>query len=423
MRLPHQNLPDPANHGNAPSKMPLSPLQPHPQPENFVANTIERKLYNAAESSLPTTPTILWRTPIAPVPDIDAFPFLASPIPLTATDLNRDTRAGVALTIDASVSSGVNHTQPDALGRADAPKGLYSVPIHAPGEGPHDIPPIAFLRHTVSPTLSARQLEDELLPSPTITRNTSTPPPVFPEPKESTLEHRRTFAWHAFVPAPSATRHHPYTSNSLIRRPEASRPPHYRATAHRDRAPPAGQRELEAALETTDAPMGILLGPPPVEFGNITTFVEQLYTDAGAKSMDMDVEFVGWERARTQRQLEPRPNTAPTAAFTALLDEIFGSGSALRGEGPKPVERQRKAQGGGRGRGSPGVMSAGTGRSASSSGGSPDLATGMDIEESKSVEMESPSRARAWITEIHVLVKGKRKMTREVRSLQSQDSE
>jgi hypothetical protein len=119
--------------------------------------------------------------------------------------------------------------------------------------------------------------------------------------------------------------------------------------------------------------------------------------------MDVDVDA-----AAAERWVRPCANTAPTAAYVALLEDAFGPGSVLRGEGAKPLEslRPRKMLGKGKGRG----RSTTTERSTSSEGD-------MDVDTDANVDVATgrSRRAPGWIAEIQTVVKGKRQLAREVR--------
>jgi hypothetical protein len=122
-----------------------------------------------------------------------------------------------------------------------------------------------------------------------------------------------------------------------------------------------------------------------------------------------------------------QPNTAPTAAFAALLEEAFGPGSVLRGDGPKPVVKAGKGArvGGEKKR----RKTTGLGRSASE-------ATTVSVSEAMDVDVDidiggngdadanaevvgagvgAATEADGWISMIQIVVKGKRKIMREVR--------
>ncbi|KAJ7237183.1 hypothetical protein B0H12DRAFT_1139231 [Mycena haematopus] len=337
----------------------------------------------------------------------------------------------------------------------------------APTEGADDLPPIAFLREpSVSPVFSMRRLASPVscsadagskagyaseqrtlldkfgpststAPSPvvldgrrassSVSRGTvtgsgvqrvrasatvpSSSPPVaasrssaFPAPRFSS-ESR-----HGSVPHDARTRaktgaslHEPapryrYTYNSLMRRPTAPEDPQH-ADPRAGTPVISGQRELEAAYETVPARVGVLRGRP----------VDQVDTYALAASVErlrdgMDVNTAGMQ----ERWVLPCANTSPTAAYVALLEDTFGAGSALRGEGAKPMDalRPRKVLG----------KSLTNERSTSSSSSAAEMHMDVDTDVSVDAAGEDggvPSRAQEWIAEIQTVVKGKRQLVRE----------
>ncbi|KAJ6510221.1 hypothetical protein C8R47DRAFT_787967 [Mycena vitilis] len=306
-----------------------------------------------------------------------------------------------------------------------------------PAEGPDDLPTIAFLREqsqSVSPSFSTHELPQSIshaayqrapIPpavqrvfqplnaSATSTSSTSAVPsaafPFKPHTERSippsasthTVRSRSVSRHHeptartraetgvsAREPAPRYT----YTYNSLMRRRETpERQPH---SALHERSGPAAQRDLEAAHKMKVARVGKLRGP--LEIINVGTVAEHVEWLRGALTDDaMDVDTAGqapgWLRLPT--------NTAPTVAYLTLLEDTFGAGSGQRGEGAKPVDPGRRSG-----------KSKGRSGSASSSG--------LDgTEETESMDLspdgEVRSRVHGWITEIQMVVKGKRQLVRE----------
>ncbi|KAJ7755688.1 hypothetical protein DFH07DRAFT_486571 [Mycena maculata] len=173
---------------------------------------------------------------------------------------------------------------------------------------------------------------------------------------------------------------------------------------------------LEAACQITDARMGKLQGPPPLGMAGVVAFVEGLRAGSGVGEMQVDVEGDQGVRRRDKEDwwVAPRPNTAPAAAYAALLEERFGPGNVLRGEGAKPVDPLRnkagprgRRRGLGLGLGHERSVSAGTGSSG---------AMDVDMEESANASTSgsgSGSRVQGWIAEIEMLVKGKKQLLRE----------
>ncbi|KAJ7781640.1 hypothetical protein B0H16DRAFT_1499179, partial [Mycena metata] len=97
--------------------------------------------------------------------------------------------------------------------------------------------------------------------------------------------------------------------------------------------------------------------------------------------MGMEVDSAASQAPLEGGGYQARPNTAPTADYVRLLEETFGPGSVLRGEGEKPValgSRRKGAKGRG---GSVGTsVSAGTGRGWSVSGSEVDVDVGMEVD-------------------------------------------
>lgn len=125
-------------------------------------------------------------------------------------------------------------------------------------------------------------------------------------------------------------------------------------------------------------------------------------------------------RPAGQRWSYGQPNTAPAAAYAALLEDAFGPGSVLRGEGLNPAaktvhgeKRKRKmtTKAGGRSASEATTVSVPEATMDVNVEGDAGAATNAEVE----VEDGAVSRAAAWIAEIQMLVKGKRQMARKVR--------
>ncbi|KAJ7781643.1 hypothetical protein B0H16DRAFT_1499185 [Mycena metata] len=145
--------------------------------------------------------------------------------------------------------------------------------------------------------------------------------------------------------------------------------------------------------------------------------------------MGMEVDATASQAPLEGGVYQARPNTAPTADYVRLLEETFGPGSVLRGEGEKPVALGSRRKGAKGRDGSVGTsVSAGTGRGWSVSGSEVDVDVGMEVDSGDAgdqslldgqAEHEAehdgdarPSRVSVWMADLQVLVKGKRKMTR-----------
>ncbi|KAJ7477117.1 hypothetical protein B0H11DRAFT_2029810 [Mycena galericulata] len=425
--------------------MPLSPLRPHPQAQlgndlHSVPPSIKGKHTLYSSESLPLAPSTPCRTPTALFPD---------PQSSTPKTYSFEGAAGVTACspsasrdriVDASISGATsiratNRDDDDAFGRLMNGRREYAL-----GEGPHDVPPITFLREqsesvssassvsvrASSPNLGSRRVDlgvtfvdarevrsctnaTSAAPPPRVNASTSAPFPFKLVPSLPFSSSTPPPSARELLPAPrlepptARTRaetgatardtppRYTYTYDSLIRRPAA----HYRDNTHPHESAPA-------ARETSVAPVGKLPGEPVVGLAGVSMLVERLRAREEAE-MDMKVDG-----PNSGTRMEPRENTALTAGYVARLEEFFGAGSMLRGEGAKPAVDLLRRRGGGRGR--PLGRSASTGRSASSSGA---MDVDGDAEGSGTARGASGGRARRWITEIEALVKGKRQMTRE----------
>ncbi|KAJ7755684.1 hypothetical protein DFH07DRAFT_959319 [Mycena maculata] len=449
--------------------MPLSPLRPHPQPqfENASLHTLSPAKHtlhcSTQPGSPPRAPSTPCRTPTTPLTDhttlLAGLHSQTASVSVTActTPAPRDRILDASIN-DATSTRAANRPGDidDAFGQKIHTSAGGRERAHAPVEGPHDVPSIAFLREpkqssSVSP-VSARTsspcaadvvplanapgrdplcisvstpLNNEYPASTTqpssafVFAHTSSltgPSSPFPSsaPSPTTLP-GLFLAPRGTQPAPAprtraetgASAHdlpplYTYTYDSLIRRPAGafnnSRNEHAK---HAD----AGQRDLGSAYDTTEAPLGKLQGPPALGIAGLAAHVETLRAGEDAMQVDEN-EGLGSEKMQREWWVAPRPNTAPSAAYALLLEETFGAGSALRGEGAKPADGGRKRRGGKalmRG------QSPSTGRSAGSSGFGEDIDVGSD----ESVSVDIGTRAQRWIAEIEVLVKGKRLIERE----------
>jgi hypothetical protein len=356
-----------------------------------------------------------------------------------------------------------------------------------PGEGPDDLPPIAFLRdqsQSVSPAFSARRVSspigrgtnavsgtgrDDVAKSsartsdrvnqPSFNKFAATPQPTSASATQTRASSTFKFRFNNDYPAlalppstaservapirpPSVPRHVPhrrkndgsartraetgasahepapryrYTYDSLMRRPAAPE-------RHNDHGAPAGQREFEAACETEPAGVGTLHGPPALELGNVVALVEGLRRDGRLAQDRMDANADGGSSSmrveQERRWVQPRANSAPTAAYAALLEDAFGPGSVLRGEGAKPLDSLRRRKVLGRPKKGRSRSATTTEQSARSSSGVETMGMDVDTDESASVDLGTDggaSRVHEWIAEIEMVVKGKRKLVREVR--------
>ncbi|KAJ7047752.1 hypothetical protein C8F04DRAFT_1172260 [Mycena alexandri] len=213
--------------------------------------------------------------------------------------------------------------------------------------------------------------------------------------KDTTARTRAATGASAHEPAPR----YKYTYNSLMRRPAATG---HAPSRGADYGAPARQRELDVVCELTPATAGTLgrkleADEPAIAAALFERLAERMEVEAvGAGA------FAPWPR-----WIEPRPTTAPTATYAAILVETFGPGSILRGEGAKPLQptnKQRKSV----------TVKSSTGSRASTS----DLDVEMDVDTDGSASdcvsaEEIQARARDWITEIQTVAKGKRQLTRE----------
>ncbi|KAJ7133711.1 hypothetical protein C8R43DRAFT_1022844 [Mycena crocata] len=310
--------------------------------------------------------------------------------------------------------------------------------------------------------------ETELLPHDVDqTPSTLESPRVSPHPEANTLELANTFDALDLPPTPPPRQDsliHPLRSASYLtgNTPQTSSldvgvRSHFTRSLVHGRVEKVSTKELDAAHELAVANVGALPGPPALGLSSVAVTVERLRVEMGDGDARMVVDSdPNSTNTWTHRgSIEARPNTAPTAAYTALLEETFGPGSALRGEGPKPIGRRREGKAAGRGspgtgihknrsrRGSPGTgassrgspgsarVTGGRGRgspgSTASGSGLVDDVRRMDVDgvdtdassnnhNSDSGEADGDeviSRAEGWIAEIQVLLKGKRQMTRE----------
>ncbi|KAF7362349.1 Cyclin-domain-containing protein [Mycena venus] len=247
---------------------------------------------------------------------------------------------------------------------------------------------------------------------------------------------RRT---HASAPAPEARARDSATAST--RRSPDDPDLHLRAHASLHRPLRAGRihdvqereryargsaRELDAFQELTPAPIGVLRGPPRLGVEGAAVWVERLRAssnqDDGATQMEGDsvstrVCDASKPRPAGQWWSYGQPNTAPTAAYAALLEDAFGPGSVLRGEGPNPAvktvhgekrKRKRTTKAGGRSASEATTVSVPEATMDVDVEGDTGAATNAEVE----VEDGAVSRAAAWIAEIQILVKGKRQMAR-----------
>ncbi|KAJ7937419.1 hypothetical protein B0H13DRAFT_2303113 [Mycena leptocephala] len=401
-------------------------------------------------------PSAPCRTPTTFITSLLTSPLnLSGATPCSPRHISRDRVDEAPIHVDeAPIHVNGSRTADDDLSNATGNtrrSEMMSQQQQEPGEGPDDLPPIAFLRdqsQSVSPAFSVRRVSspigrgtnavsgtgrDDVAKSsartsdrvyqPSFNKFAATPQPTSASATQTRASSTFKFRFNNDYPAlalppstaskrvapirpPSVPRHVPhrrkndgYTYDSLMRRPAAPE-------RHNDHGAPAGQREFEAACETEPAGVGTLHGPPALELGNVVALA-----DGGSSSMGVGQET---------RWVQPRANSAPTAAYAALLEDAFGPGSVLRGEGAKPLDslRRRKVLGRPK-KGRSG--SATTEQSARSSSGVEMMGMDVDTDESASVDLGTDggaSRVHEWIAEIEMVVKGKRKLVREdLRSL------
>ncbi|KAJ7655611.1 hypothetical protein DFH06DRAFT_480521 [Mycena polygramma] len=302
---------------------------------------------------------------------------------------------------------------------------LGMVEGHAVGEGPHDLPPIEILPEIASPMLSTRRAAS---PSSPILASAAPPTAVSTVPSINAVASAS-----APQPPPAAdpdSRAPDRRANTYAQR--YLRPP-VRTTARR-LAHPYPTHELDVA----PAPVGQLRGGEPWQgVEGAAAWVERVRGEIGTKETEVDVDAKrGW-------RVQSRPNTAPSAAYAALLEDAFGPGRVLRGEGEKPVPvlGKRVGKGGKRKEGQSvsggsrsdamevdgqGEQASEVGWSATGSVSGGSVAEAMDVDVDVEVEEESANteegtvedeeeraRASSWVAEIQVLIKGKRKLARE----------
>ncbi|KAF7354968.1 hypothetical protein MSAN_01412000 [Mycena sanguinolenta] len=212
-------------------------------------------------------------------------------------------------------------------------------------------------------------------------------------PRDSSARTRAKTGASSHEPAPR----YKYTYNSLMRRPSPLEDADNRAGT----PAPIGQRELEAAYELELAYVGVLDGLPTDQFDAdaIAARIEGLRDGTAAHATSMQ-----------ERWVLPCANTAPTAAYLTLLEETFGAGNPLRGEGAKPTDSLRPRK----------VLGKSLAKERSPSGSSTAAEVPMDVDTDATDEVAGEdskdggsSRAQRWIAEIQTVVKGKRKPVRE----------
>ncbi|KAK7061376.1 hypothetical protein R3P38DRAFT_3489279 [Favolaschia claudopus] len=194
----------------------------------------------------------------------------------------------------------------------------------------------------------------------------------------------------------------------------------------RERHPRASAFELDAARGLTLAGVGRLRGPPKMGVASAAAWAERVGLGLG-----LGIAAAAGETRLLDAKQDARaravPNTAPTAGYVRLLEEVFGAGNALRGEGPKPEgfvsgERNAKRRKGGDEREREGTRKKKRRRVAdgdrageekerrSTSRSSWSSAAAVEVDPP---ELGQDNRAQGWIAEIQVVVKGKRQLVRE----------
>ncbi|KAJ6491666.1 hypothetical protein C8R47DRAFT_1121400 [Mycena vitilis] len=345
-----------------------------------------------------------------------SIPLLAFSKPEHASHVHANTINDVETLRVQSAASTTNGPDAKSLGMGTG---------HAAGEGPHDLPAIEILPEIVSPVLSTRRAAS---PSSPIHASAAPPPAVSTVPFINAEASASAVAPPPPAPADSDSRPPERHANTYAQR--YLRPP-LRTTTRR-LAHPYPKHELDLA----PAPVGQLRGGEPRQgVESAVAWIERVREEIGATETEVDVDAKrGW-------RVQSRPNTAPSAAYAALLEDAFGPGRVLRGEGEKPVAVLGK-RGGKQKEGQTESVSgssrsdamevdgygeqaseAGWSATGSGSGGSVAEAMDVDIEveeesantEEGAVEDEEKERARpsSWVAEIQVLIKGKRKLARE----------
>ncbi|KAK6980545.1 hypothetical protein R3P38DRAFT_959564 [Favolaschia claudopus] len=96
-------------------------------------------------------------------------------------------------------------------------------------------------------------------------------------------------------------------------------------------------RELDVARELTLATVGGLQGPPQVSLAGLVAWAHghpAFSRPSPPPPSSPTPIHPGGQGGWVRREV---PNTAPTAGYVASLEELFGPGSVLRGEGSKPA--------------------------------------------------------------------------------------
>ncbi|KAJ7237181.1 hypothetical protein B0H12DRAFT_1238287 [Mycena haematopus] len=287
--------------------------------------------------------------------------------------------------------------------------------IRTPREDPHDVP-----RETKSPEFemflpfpaegSASTRHDS--PARGSTPRRSADPDPGPDPNSDSQPHPQT---HAHAP----------THAALFR-------PRDVQDVWGERYVRASAPELDILREFTPARVGVLRGEscePELGLESAAAWAEReralvplvpiVEKPEGNAAVEANEERWGiWRRTRPWgSRAYGQPNTAPTAAYAALLLDAFGPGSVLRGEGPKPVEKPNRGITGGdkkkqKKRKMQATRSASEASTVSASVSSAPEAMDVDAEVAAADE-GAPSRVDEWIVKIQVVVKGKKQIARE----------
>ncbi|KAJ6456338.1 hypothetical protein C8R47DRAFT_1165412 [Mycena vitilis] len=343
-----------------------------------------------------------------------SIPLLAFSKPEHASHVHANTINDVETLRVQSAASTTNGPDAKSLGMGTG---------HAAGEGPQDLPAIEILPEIVSPVLSTRRAAS---PSSPIHASAAPPPAVSTVPFINAEASASAVAPPPPAPADSDSRPPERHANTYAQR--YLRPPLRTTTRHL--AHPYPKHELDLA----PAPVGQLCGGEPRQgVESAVAWIERVREEIGATETEVDVD------AKRRWRVQSRPNTAPSAAYAALLEDAFGQGRVLRGEGEKPVavlgKRGGKQKEGQSVSGSSrsdamevdgyGEQASEAGWSATGSGSGRSVAEAMDVDieleeesaitEEGTVEDEGEERARpsSWVAEIQVLIKGKRKLARE----------
>ncbi|KAJ7283394.1 hypothetical protein C8J57DRAFT_1676043 [Mycena rebaudengoi] len=307
---------------------------------------------------------------------------------------NGSASSRITIAVDRPSTRPTNTAPPRNNNNGAAPRPI--VPLPTAAHRTHATPTSARPTNTTPPRNNNDAALRPIVPLPARAAHRTHATPTTASQRTAPLPRAETSSREGTPPPTGA----PYRRDSLIRRPG----PSAAATADggRTKKRTASQAELDALCGGADvARVGVLKGRmlgPVAGVGG-----------AGAAGVDADADAdAGGVGRRGEWWMRPRENTAPTQRYVALLEELFGAGSVLRGETKPPRPRRRRGgdEGGRRGR-----------STVSASGSS---SVEMDVDgadpdvEAMDVDMESPDvrerieRVEAWISEIQSAAKGKK---------------